>query len=99
MVLQSDTSFRIRAVTGPLVEFRRGYIGAPLVVKQLTVYSHYPIEDLRQVAVLNDDFKLVPLASEFSRAFWSGIDIIKISCAVLVNSCIWVTFCGIGPVI
>ena len=81
------------------MEFRSRYIGTPLVVEEVAVHSYDAIENLCEVTVLNDDFKLVPLASELGSAFRSCIDIIQISCTVFVDRGIWVAFCGIGPVI
>ena len=99
MVLQGDASFGVGAKAGPLMELRSRNIGTPLVVKEVAVYSYDAIKNLREVTVLNDDFKLVPLASELGSAFRSGIDIIEISCAVLLDGRIWVAFCRIGSII
>ena len=58
MVLKGDASFSVGAITRELVEFRCRYIGTPLVVEEITVYCYNAIEDLCEVAILNDYFKL-----------------------------------------
>jgi len=76
MILQGDAAFGVGTITGELVEFRGRYIRAPLIVEEVAVHGYYPIEDLREVTILYDDLKLVPLAGELGSAFWGGIDII-----------------------
>ena len=81
------------------MEFRGRYIGAPRIVEQVTVHRYNAIEDLREVAVLNDDFEAVPLASELGSTFWCGVDVVQISSAVFVDGRIGVAFCRVCSII
>ena len=76
MVLKSDASFSVGPITREFMKFRTGNIRTPLVVEEVAVYCYNPIKDLFEMAIFNDDFKLIPLAGKLGSAVRSGIDII-----------------------
>jgi hypothetical protein len=43
MVLQGYTAFGVGAITWEFMEFRTGYIGAPLVVEEVAVHGYHSI--------------------------------------------------------
>ena len=81
------------------MKLRSSNIGTPLVVEKLTVHRYCAIENLSEVPVLNDDFKLIPYAGNLSRTFRSRIKVIKISCTVFVDGSVWMAFCRVGSIV